>query len=87
MKTNSHMEQQSTAERLTSMLSKIAIQPCAIENQKKKRSWTFFLEKVKCFTAFRYKWITVVLKRCPGQHIKFFRSKRACLFGTAKISQ
>lgn len=80
------MEQQSTAERLTSMLSKIAIQPCAIEN-KKKRGAGNFLEKVKCVTAFRYKWITVVLKRCPGQHIKFFRIKRACLFGTAKISQ
>lgn len=42
MKTNSHMEQQSTAERLTSMLSKIAIQRCAIENQKKEELDIFF---------------------------------------------
>ena len=75
MNTNSHTEQQSTAEKCASMLSKIAIQPYAIENfkkrkkekKKKKRSWTFFLVKMKCVTAFHNFFVFIKCKNCPFQ--------------------
>ncbi len=66
------------AEQLIEILSKSQYGQVQYPNRKSCNSWI----KVKCVTAYHYKWRIVMLQRWPGLQIIFSRYKGTCLFGT-----